>query len=77
MESSKISFIIRATYDVLPSPKNLHEWYGENPICVLCPTKTYFDWLQDHPYTWPLHLEAQPGPQEYQLLRTNYITAFI
>ncbi len=38
MEASNISFIIRATFDVLPSPKNLHQWYGEDPICALCPT---------------------------------------
>ncbi|KAJ8397352.1 hypothetical protein AAFF_G00439010 [Aldrovandia affinis] len=38
MEASNISFIIRATYDVLPSPKNLHQWYGEDPTCALCPT---------------------------------------
>ncbi|KAK0138754.1 hypothetical protein N1851_024697 [Merluccius polli] len=39
MEASNISFIIRATYDVLPSPKNLRVvWYGEDPTCALCPT---------------------------------------
>ncbi|KAJ8393735.1 hypothetical protein AAFF_G00057880 [Aldrovandia affinis] len=38
MEASNISFIIRATYDVLPSPNNLHQWYGEDPTCALCPT---------------------------------------
>ena len=38
MEASNISFIIRATNDVLPSPKNLHQWYGEDPTCALCPT---------------------------------------
>ncbi|KAJ8392684.1 hypothetical protein AAFF_G00073580 [Aldrovandia affinis] len=38
MEASNISFIIRATYDVLPSPKNLHQWYGEDPTWALCPT---------------------------------------
>lgn len=38
MEASKISFIIRATYDVLPTPKNLQQWYGEDPTCALCPT---------------------------------------
>ena len=38
MEASNISFILRATYDVLPSPKNLHQWYGEDPTCALCPT---------------------------------------
>ena len=37
MEASNISFIIRAVYDVLPSPKNLHQWYGEDPTCPLCP----------------------------------------
>ena len=38
MEASKLSFIIRATYDVLPPPTNLHQWYGEDPTCALCPT---------------------------------------
>ena len=38
MEASNISFIIRATYDVLPTPKNLQVWYGEDPTCALCPT---------------------------------------
>lgn len=38
MEASKISFIIRATYDVLPTPKNLQQSYGEDPTCALCPT---------------------------------------
>ncbi|KAL7383413.1 hypothetical protein ABVT39_010137 [Epinephelus coioides] len=38
MEANNISLIIRATYDVLPSPKNLHQWYGEDPTCALCPT---------------------------------------
>ena len=38
MEAKEISFIIRATYDVLPSPKNLSQWYGEDPTCALCPT---------------------------------------
>ncbi|KAL7860713.1 hypothetical protein AOLI_G00170620 [Acnodon oligacanthus] len=28
VEASNISFIIRATYDVLHSPKHLHQWYG-------------------------------------------------
>lgn len=38
MEASTISFIIRATYDVLPSQKNLQDWYGEDPTCPLCPS---------------------------------------
>ena len=36
MESNRLSFIIRATYDVLPSPTNLHLWYGEDPACLQC-----------------------------------------
>jgi hypothetical protein len=36
MEASNI--IIRANYGVLPSPKNLHQWYGEDQTCALCPT---------------------------------------
>lgn len=36
MESSRLSFIVRATYDVLPSPTNLHLWYGEDPACLQC-----------------------------------------
>ncbi|XP_061886207.1 uncharacterized protein LOC133636324 isoform X3 [Entelurus aequoreus] len=36
MESNRLSFIIRATYDVLPSPTNLHLWYGVDPACLQC-----------------------------------------
>uniref|UniRef100_A0A3B3B355 Reverse transcriptase domain-containing protein n=1 Tax=Oryzias melastigma TaxID=30732 RepID=A0A3B3B355_ORYME len=36
MESNRLSFIIRATYDVLPSPANLHLWLGKDPACPLC-----------------------------------------
>ncbi|TNN72076.1 hypothetical protein EYF80_017653 [Liparis tanakae] len=35
MEAFKASFTIRATYDVLPSPKNLSQWYGEDPTYCL------------------------------------------
>jgi len=28
MEESRISFLIRSTYDVLPSPQNLNLWVG-------------------------------------------------
>ncbi len=38
MEGSQISFIIRATYDALPTPKNLGQWVGEDPSCALCQT---------------------------------------
>ncbi|XP_063058330.1 uncharacterized protein LOC134451862 [Engraulis encrasicolus] len=36
MEASRTSFLLRATYDVLPSPANLSQWYGEDPTCHLC-----------------------------------------
>ena len=36
MESSRISFLIRSVYDVLPTPKNLNQWLGEDPCCSLC-----------------------------------------
>ncbi|KAL7889943.1 hypothetical protein AOLI_G00022010 [Acnodon oligacanthus] len=29
---------MRAIYDVVPSPKNRHQWYGKDPTCALCPT---------------------------------------
>ena len=38
METFRASFTIRATYDVLPSPSNLSQWYGEDPTCPLCPS---------------------------------------
>ncbi|KAK7898520.1 hypothetical protein WMY93_019373 [Mugilogobius chulae] len=36
MESNRLSFIIRATYDILPSPTNLNLWLGEDSACPLC-----------------------------------------
>ncbi|MGH0150899.1 UNVERIFIED_CONTAM: hypothetical protein FKN15_039656 [Acipenser sinensis] len=36
VEQSRISFLIRSTYDVLPSPQNLNLWVGEDPSCPLC-----------------------------------------
>jgi len=35
MEESRISFLIRSTYDVHPSPHNLNLWVGEDPSCPL------------------------------------------
>ena len=36
-ESNRISFLIRAVYDILPSPTNLHMWGKiEEPHCKLC-----------------------------------------
>ena len=36
MEARQLSFSIRATYDILPTPVNLHQWFGEDPGCALC-----------------------------------------
>ncbi|KAL6468443.1 hypothetical protein MHYP_G00241200 [Metynnis hypsauchen] len=36
MDAKSLSFTIKATYDVLPSPTNLHQWFGKDPTCVLC-----------------------------------------
>ncbi|KAE8280043.1 hypothetical protein D5F01_LYC22180 [Larimichthys crocea] len=36
MESNMLSFTIRATYNGLPSPANLHLWLGEDPACLQC-----------------------------------------
>ncbi|ROL50296.1 hypothetical protein DPX16_19100 [Anabarilius grahami] len=38
MEGSRLTFIIRATYDVLPTTKNLNQWIGEDASCPLCQT---------------------------------------
>ena len=38
MEAFRASFTIRAAYDVLPSPANLSQWYGEDPTCLICPS---------------------------------------
>ena len=37
-EAFRTSFTIKAAYDVLPTPKNLSQWYQEDPTCSLCPT---------------------------------------
>lgn len=37
-EAFRISFTIKAAYDVLPSSKNLSQWYREDPTCPLCLT---------------------------------------
>ncbi|KAJ8332759.1 hypothetical protein SKAU_G00416550 [Synaphobranchus kaupii] len=35
---ARISFLIRATYNTLPCPQNLHLWFGTEEICPLCNT---------------------------------------
>ena len=37
MDNQRIAFLLRSTYDLLPSPTNLHLWgKEENPFCKLC-----------------------------------------
>ncbi|RXN24825.1 hypothetical protein ROHU_021965 [Labeo rohita] len=36
LSQTRLSFLIRATYDTLPSPQNLHRWYGTEELCQLC-----------------------------------------
>ncbi|KAI8483130.1 hypothetical protein Bbelb_391490 [Branchiostoma belcheri] len=37
LEPYRISFLLRAVYDTLPSPSNLHRWrLTEDPSCTLC-----------------------------------------
>lgn len=31
VKTHRLSFIVKATYDVLPSPVNLHLWFREGP----------------------------------------------
>lgn len=36
MDTNRLSFIIRATHALLPSPTHLHLWYGQDPACRQC-----------------------------------------
>lgn len=56
------SFIIRAIYNVLPSPKN--QWLGEDLSCLLCqtPATLHTHQVQDQPHPRTLHLDAQRSP---------------
>ncbi|RXN17451.1 hypothetical protein ROHU_008023 [Labeo rohita] len=49
MEAFHISFILRATYDVLPSPSNLQPMvWGRpdmSPLSIPCKPKTHSDWM--------------------------------
>ncbi|KAJ8367370.1 hypothetical protein AAFF_G00320390 [Aldrovandia affinis] len=33
---ARLSFLIRATYDTLSCPRNLHQWFGNEECCPLC-----------------------------------------
>ena len=35
---ARLSFLVRATYDTLPCPRNLHQWFGAEETCPLCST---------------------------------------
>ena len=39
MPESRIAFLIKAVYDMLPTPHNKHVWYGEDERCSLCGEK--------------------------------------
>ena len=38
LPQARLSFLIRATYDTLPSPRNLQQWLGTEQACDLCGT---------------------------------------
>ncbi len=64
-ESNMLSITIRATYDVLPSPTNLHLWFGKDPACLQClgNSETHPGRLQDKPYAKQIHLATQPSAE--------------
>ncbi|KAJ8412464.1 hypothetical protein AAFF_G00128000 [Aldrovandia affinis] len=33
---ARLSFHIRSTYDTLPCPRNLHQWFGNEECCPPC-----------------------------------------
>ncbi|CAJ1057939.1 hypothetical protein F2P79_020824%2C partial [Xyrichtys novacula] len=33
---ARLSFLVRSTYDTLPCPRNLHQWFGSEESCPLC-----------------------------------------
>ena len=33
---ARLSFLICSTYDTLPCPQNLHQWFGSEECCSLC-----------------------------------------
>ncbi|KAG1925338.1 hypothetical protein F2P79_025614 [Pimephales promelas] len=35
---ARLSFLVRAAYDTLPCPRNLHRWFGNEESCLLCST---------------------------------------
>ena len=39
MPESRLSFLVKIVYDMLPTPHNKHMWYGEDERCDLCGEK--------------------------------------
>ena len=57
MEPKKLSFLIKAVYDVLPTPVNLHAWgLTTSDRCRTCEPQTYFHWMWV--YSKKLYLET-------------------
>ncbi|KAJ8364766.1 hypothetical protein SKAU_G00135970 [Synaphobranchus kaupii] len=52
---ARLSFLIRSTYDTLPCPRNLHQWFGNEECCSLCKRSqrkppAHLVRLQDHAF---------------------------
>lgn len=52
MPQARLSFLLKATYDTLPYPRNLSQWFGEAVSCPLCGAKVAltqgrFRWRHD------------------------------
>ena len=45
---ARLSFLIRSTYDTLPCPRNLHQWFGIKECCSLCNAEKTKYWLEGY-----------------------------
>lgn len=59
--ANKIGFIVRATCDVLPSPKDLHQRYGRDPTCALGPTPATLSLTQGRCTWWHNRVLKRPA----------------
>lgn len=69
-EPHRITFLIWAVYDVLPSPANLCMWgKADTPTCQLCPARgtleTHSEFLPNSARPGSVHLVSQPGAEIY------------
>lgn len=65
---SKQCLIIRATYDALPSPKNLHQWFSKiQPVSFAQLQQLSKSRQAVRPTSRPLYLAAHSGQQGNQL----------